>query len=423
MRKIKLSQCGSYVTKERINSNKLNVNNYITTDNMLPNKEGICDAEKIPTNITVNHFQENDILLSNIRPYFKKIWKAEYEGGCSADVLIFRTNCGYNADFIRYCLSQDAFFDYDMKGAKGSKMPRGDKNHILNFELYDFSLPSQTSIASVLKVLDNKIILNNKINNELEQMAKTLYDYWFVQFDFPDEKGRPYKSANGKMVYNEVLKREIPEGWEVGTFASYIKQDKGGDWGKDECAGNYIKKVYCIRGADFPSLTGHSSCKAPIRFILNKNSSKILSSGDLVIEISGGSPTQSTGRIGYINQHVLERFDDDVITSNFCKALSLNNKNTLYNFYLEWERLYKSGLFFNYEGKTTGIKNLLFDTFVESYKIAIPPQNIINAFYDTVRNIFEKIQCNAKENHYLETIRDFLLPLLMNGQVTVSPEH
>ena len=163
MRKIKLSQCGSYVTKERINSNKLNVNNYITTDNMLPNKEGICDAEKIPTNITVNHFQENDILLSNIRPYFKKIWKAEYEGGCSADVLIFRTNSGYNADFIRYCLSQDAFFDYDMKGAKGSKMPRGDKNHILNFELYDFSLPSQTSIASVLKVLDNKIILNNKI--------------------------------------------------------------------------------------------------------------------------------------------------------------------------------------------------------------------------------------------------------------------
>ena len=279
------------------------------------------------------------------------------------------------------------------------------------------------NVSHLLSSIDEKIELNNKINSELENMAKTLYDYWFVQFDFPDENKRPYKSANGKMVYNEVLKREIPEGWEVGTFASYIKQDKGGDWGKDECSGNYIKKVHCIRGADFPSLTGHSSCKAPIRFILNKNSSKILSSGDLVIEISGGSPTQSTGRIGYINQHVLERFDDDVITSNFCKALSLNNKNTLYNFYLEWERLYKSGLFFNYEGKTTGIKNLLFDTFVESYKIAIPPQNIINAFYDTVRNIFEKIQCNAKENHYLETIRDFLLPLLMNGQVTISSEH
>ena len=305
----------------------------------------------------------------------------------------------------------------------GTTFKEVSKTSLENYEIDIHDIAEQQKISNILNAIDDKIALNNKINQELEQMAKTLYDYWFVQFDFPDEKGRPYKSANGKMVYNEVLKREIPEGWEVGTFASYIKQDKGGDWGKDECAGNYIKKVYCIRGADFPSLTGHSSCKAPIRFILNKNSSKILSSGDLVIEISGGSPTQSTGRIGYINQHVLERFDDDVITSNFCKALSLNNKNTLYNFYLEWERLYKSGLFFNYEGKTTGIKNLLFDTFVESYKIAIPPQNIINAFYDTVRNIFEKIQCNAKENHYLETIRDFLLPLLMNGQVTISSEH
>lgn len=281
----------------------------------------------------------------------------------------------------------------------------------------------QTRVANILKLLNNKIELNNKINQELEQMAKTLYEYWFVQFDFPDEKGRPYKSANGKMVYNEVLKREIPDGWEVGTFSSYIHQDKGGDWGKDTQVGNYTKKVTCIRGADFPSLHGYSCCNAPIRYILNKNSSKILSTGDLVVEISGGSPAQSTGRIGYVNQHTLARFDNDIITSNFCKALSLNNKNALYNFYLEWERLYKSGVFFNYEGKTTGIKNLLFDTFVESYKIVIPPQNIVDTFYANVSNMFEKIQCNAKENHYLELIRDFLLPLLMNGQVTVRPER
>jgi len=281
----------------------------------------------------------------------------------------------------------------------------------------------QKNISDFLDALNNKIMLNNKINQELEQMAKTLYDYWFVQFDFPDEKGRPYKSANGKMIYNEVLKREIPEGWEVGTFSSYIHQDKGGDWGKDTCSGNYTKKVSCIRGADFPSLLGHSSSNAPIRYILNKNSSKVLSYGDLIIEISGGSPTQSTGRIGYINQHALDKFDTDIITSNFCKAISLNNDKALYNFYLEWERLYKADVFFNYEGKTTGIKNLLFDTFVESYKIAIPPKNVISSFYDNVSNIFEKIQFNSKENSWLQTVRDFLLPLLMNGQITVSSEY
>ena len=225
------------------------------------------------------------------------------------------------------------------------------------------------------------------------------------------------------MVYNEVLKREIPDGWEVGTFSSYIHQDKGGDWGKDVCSGNYTKRVTCIRGADFPALLGHSSCDAPIRYILNKNSLKVLSYGDLIIEISGGSPTRSTGRIGYINHHALNRFDTDIITSNFCKAISLNNDKALYNFYLEWKRLYKASVFFNYEGKTTGIKNLLFDTFVESYKIAIPPKNVISAFYDDVSYIFEKIQCNSKENSYLQTVRDFLLPLLMNGQVVIKSEH
>ena len=302
----------------------------------------------------------------------------------------------------------------------GSTLPSMTSSAYYDIPIVLPNYEKQKKIADILKYLDDKIELNSKINKELEQMAKTLYEYWFVQFDFPDEKGRPYKSANGKMVYNDILKREIPDGWAAGTFSSYIKQEKGGDWGKDECVGNYTKKVICIRGADFPALLGRSVCNAPIRYILNKNSSKLLSLGDLIVEISGGSPTQSTGRIGYINNNVLNRFDTDIITSNFCKALSLNNKNTLYNFYLEWDRLYKADVFFNYEGKTTGIKNLLFDNFVKTYKIVIPPQNIINSFYSRVNPLFEKIQSNSKENKKLAELRDFLLPLLMNGQVSVQ---
>jgi type I restriction enzyme S subunit len=385
MRKIKLSQCGSYVTKERINSNKLNVNNYITTDNMLPNKEGICDAEKIPTNITVNHFQENDILLSNIRPYFKKIWKAEYEGGCSADVLIFRTNSGYNADFIRYCLSQDAFFDYDMKGAKGSKMPRGDKNHILNFELYDFSLPSQTSIASVLKVLDNKIILNNKINNELEQMAKTLYDYWFVQFDFPDEKGRPYKSANGKMVYNEVLKREIPEGWEVIKFDDLVEQ---------------APKLKAIKAPDY------------------KNQGNI--------PIVDQASTLITGRTDdmsyyYKNERNCVVFGDvttcfKYINFPFAKGTDgtkiINAKDDRIPAILLYQLL-----------KDTKLPNIGFARhymFLREIKLLLPPQDICEKYYQATKGIMDLRAKNLKENYKLSITRDFLLPLLMNGQVSVQ---
>ena len=115
----------------------------------------------------------------------------------------------------------------------------------------------QDKIVKVLDDLDAKIELNNKINAELEAMARTLYEYWFVQFDFPDENGKPYKSSGGKMAYNEQLKREIPEGWEVKTLTNWINNDKSGDWGKDTEQGNYIGKVSCIRGADINGLNGN----------------------------------------------------------------------------------------------------------------------------------------------------------------------
>ena len=114
-----------------------------------------------------------------------------------------------------------------MNGSKGTKMPRGDKNQILDFTIPDFDICNQKQIAKVLSDLDDKIELNNKINTELEAMAKLIYDYWFVQFDFPDENGKPYKSSGGLMVYNDELKRDIPDGWEVGTLLDVANFQNG----------------------------------------------------------------------------------------------------------------------------------------------------------------------------------------------------
>ena len=247
--------------------------------------------------------------------------------------------------------------------------------------------------------------------------AKDIYDYWFLQFDFPNKFGRPYKASGGKMVWSEELKRKIPEGWSVGTLNQYITGDKAGDWGKDKEEGNYIRKVTCLRGADFSAITGDKTLAAPERFILEKNADKILENGDLIIEISGGSPTQSTGRICYINDSLLERFDTNVITSNFCRAISLKDITYMYWFYVQWERIYESNILFKYEGKTTGIKNLLFDLFVNDYKIAFPPNELIQKYDKVVADVFDKIQKNQKEKKELASLRDFLLPLLMNGQV------
>jgi type I restriction enzyme S subunit len=220
------------------------------------------------------------------------------------------------------------------------------------------------------------------------------------------------------MVFSPTLGREIPKEWEVGTLSNYIKEDKGGDWGKDELTGNYTEKVRCIRGADFPSMNGKGKCDAPTRFILQKNATKKLSSGDLIVEISGGSPIQSTGRICYINKNLLDRFDVDVITSNFCKAVSVKSIQALYFVYLHWLRLYEAGMFFNYEGKTTGIKNFLFDNFISTYNLPIASQDKLAEFNSVVEPFFNKIQENLLESERLSEIRDFLLPMLMNGQVS-----
>ena len=263
-------------------------------------------------------------------------------------------------------------------------------------------------------------------------MAKLIYDYWFVQFDFPisaeqaaamnkpELEGKPYKSSGGAMVYNEELKREIPVGWEVKDLAYWIANDKSGDWGKEEQQGNYIKKVLCIRGADLNGLNGKGEVKAPTRYILEKNSKKVLEDHDLIVEISGGSPTQSTGRLSYITEDTLGRFDNPLICSNFCKAVTLKKKESLYNFVFQWKQLYDHGVLFGWEGKTSGIKNFLFDSFVNNRIEVYPSQKMMEKFYKKMKPINSKTQKNLQENQKLSQLRDWLLPMLMNGQVTVQ---
>lgn len=302
----------------------------------------------------------------------------------------------------------------------GSTIKRLYNDNIRNLIIYYPEIPIQKKIAKILGNLDAKIEVNNKINNELDSIAKTIYDYWFVQFDFPDVNGKPYKASGGKMVYNRNLKKEIPEGWQNKTIADWIENDKSGDWGKDLRQGNYTKKVSCIRGADINGLNGNGEVKAPERFILEKNTHKLLENGDLIIEISGGSPTQSTGRIAYIIQETLERFENPLICSNFCKAVTLKDETYFYNFVHQWNRLYDAGVLFGWEGKTSGIKNLLFENFATNYKTVFPKKHIVEKFYEKVKPLYAKKQKNLHENQKLAELRDWLLPMLMNGQVTVK---
>ena len=216
---MKLNDIAEFVT-DKISSSGISLDRYVTTDSLLQNRRGRETAQNLPPMpCALTHYRQGDVLVANIRPYLKKVWYADSEGGCSSDVLAFRAKNGHYPSFLYTVLMQDAFFDYAMSGAKGSKMPRGDKDQIMRYELPTFTPLEEENIGNMMVDIMSKINVNRQINDNLEAMAKQLYDYWFVQFDFPNEEGKPYKSSGGAMVWNDKLKREIPQGWSNGVLS------------------------------------------------------------------------------------------------------------------------------------------------------------------------------------------------------------
>ena len=253
----------------------------------------------------------------------------------------------------------------------------------------------QKKIASVLKILDEKTELNNAINNNLEQQAQALFKKWFI--DNPENVD-----------------------WSAGTFRELIQSTLNGDWGKEAPTGNNTEKVYCIRGADIPEVKTGNKGKMPTRYILPKNlANKKLEAGDIVVEISGGSPTQSTGRCTAITQSLLDRYDSSMVCTNFCKAIKPKNGYSLFVYYY-WQYLYEKGVFFSYENGTTGIKNLDFTGFIETEPIIVPTFDKVQAFDDYCKSIFNQVFANGKQSEQLSSLRDTLLPKLMSGELDVS---
>ena len=162
--KYKLLEICDYV-KEKVEISKLDTHTYISTENMIPNKAGICKASSLPTIQQTQSFYKGDVLVSNIRPYFKKIWYATFNGGCSNDVLVFRAKDGVSSRFLYYTLADDAFFEYSMATSKGTKMPRGDRDAIMKYEILQFTYEDQEKIAGILEGIDRKRQLNTEINS------------------------------------------------------------------------------------------------------------------------------------------------------------------------------------------------------------------------------------------------------------------
>lgn len=267
-----------------------------------------------------------------------------------------------------------------------------------NFKKIRLCLPSlqeQRRIASIVETINDKIENNIKINDNLQQQAQALFKKWFV--DNPDAIS-----------------------WKEGTFSNLIEKTISGDWGKDSPSGNNTELVYCIRGADIPEVRAGNKGKMPTRYILPKNyAAKQLVDGDIVVEISGGSPTQSTGRAAAVSDALLARYDKGMVCTNFCKALKPRAGYSMYVYYY-WQYLYDRDIFFSYENGTTGIKNLDINGFIETEPIVIAPEDLVEKFDAVCQTVFSKIYANGMENEQLALVRDTILPKLMSGEIDVS---
>ena len=401
----KLSSIAYYVT-DKISSNDISLSEYVTTDCILQNKKGREIAINLPPQTcSLIHYQCGDVLVANIRPYLKKVWFADNDGGASSDVLVFRAKEGHSPNFLYALLLQDSFFDYVMKGAKGSKMPRGDKDQILRYEIPTLSC-SEESIGSYFLNIDKKIRLNEQINQNLEAMAKQLYDYWFVQFDFPDENGRPYKASGGKMVWNDKLKREIPEGWNT-AFVKDIAATYSGGTPKSTNAEYYDNgKIPWINSGELNSSIITKTTNYITESGLNNSSAKLYPCNSILVAMYGATA-------GKVSLLTFEACSNQAV----CGVMPIIDEMLFYVY------LYISSLYNHFITLSTGSArdNISQDT-IKNILLPLPTNKIAKEFNKRIRCLYQMMINNCQEMDILTKQRDELLPLLMNGQVSVNSD-
>lgn len=382
--KSKLSDICFYA-KGKVNVSGLTDVDYISTENMLSNKGGITTASSLPSTIQTQAYKKDDVLVSNIRPYFKKIWFAEFDGGCSNDVLVFRAKEDIDARFLYYVLADDAFFDYSTATSKGTKMPRGDKTAIMQYEVPHFDLPIQKKIARSLADIDDKIALNSNINKNLEQQAQSIYRSWFVNYE-------PFDGTK-------------PDDWSNGTID---------DLGTEIICGktpSTKKSEYYGGNTPFITIPDMHGC------VYIVSTERYLSDAGVASQPKKTLPPNTVcvsciGTAGLVTLVSEESQSNQQINSIIPKE-----GISVYYIYLLMQTLAETINKLGQSGST--IVNLNKTQFGK-IQVMIPSKHVLQDFDSLCRPLFDTILSNQKENINLSELRDTLLPKLMSGELDVS---
>ena len=348
-----------------------------------------------PLSINTYSFDDDVILLAGNNASGKfhcQRYTGKFDAYQRTYVITAKNN--FNIDYIYYYLKMN-LLSFSKK-AQGSQTKFLTMKILNDFVIKNISLDNQIKISSVLKNIDQKIQINNQINQELEAMAKTLYDYWFVQFDFPDQNGKPYKSSGGKMVYHPELKREIPEGWGVEKLKYFSKYVSDKVESSELNIENYVGTDNMIVDMGGIELTTS---------IPKSGTSTKYSIGDILI--SNIRPYFKkiwlSDRVGGCSSDVLCIRTKKIVSREFVFATLARDD------------------FFNYDvAGSKGSKMPRGDKkHIMEYPIVFDFE-IADQFSKIVRPIYEAVHKNYIQNQELIQLRDWLLPMLMNGQVKVE---
>lgn len=326
-------------------------------------------------------FKKGDILFGKLRPYFRKVWRAQFDGVCSTDIWVIRAKSGFDQGFLFYFFSNPIFIDRTMGASTGTRMPRADWDFLQNLKFKLPSLEEQREIANVLSSLDYKIELLREENKTLEATAQAIFKEWFVNFNFPNAEGKPYKSSGGKMIDSEL--GEIPEWWSAGKYQDIVNVVTGKGIKKEDLKSHGLYQVLGANGE-----IGKTD-----NFLFDE---------DLIL----------TGRVGtlgtiYISQGRVWISDNVLISKS----------KTIENFYFTYFHLRR----FNFEGLNRGsTQSLITQTDLKNVDIVLPTSEVLKKWHNLSSDLFNKIFNNNSQIQALSTLRDTLLPKLMSGEIRVE---
>ena len=372
MEYLKLSDCAEYRSSR---TKQIDFETYITTDNMLPDRAGITLVESLPDTKTVSKYLPKDILLSNIRPYFKKIWIANREGGCSNDVLVIKAKSNIYPEFLYYVLSDNNFFNYDTVTSKGTKMPRGTPSAIMKYLVPNFDKEQQQKIVSILSNYDNLIEINNKRIKVLEQMAENLYKEWFVRFRFPGYQTTEFENG-------------IPKGWAIYKISDIATIKAGGD------------------RPDVFSDTPTEECHIPI-FSNGLDEDGLYGYTDKAVIENESVTISARGTVGFV---CFRRKPYVPIVRLVAVIPKTKTVTPLYlYYYLQRDSIIANGT----------SQQQITVPMVSRKRMIIPPASLLQAFDKheyPILNLTDKLKA---QNEALIQQRDLLLPRLMSGKLEV----